>query len=336
MTKVRLLVHLGPMKTGTSSFAAHLDRHAKDGTLPPNVVYPTGSLWFEASGAIVKHHDLVEIATASSKEFGEKPRKTDVTPEMVHERLSRIAAHAKEQKGDVVVVMVCEIADQRATPELGRVVKNYFDHVDFVIVARDQPSAVRSLLGQHIRMWNRKDVTRLDVEGFTQRHFRRGSYDYSRLWSKWTEKQTDYNVHFIPYRDGEGTDDLSGDVFTLCNLGPFPYSHKIIEGERIHSSFSAQKMRQLALVKRWTYRVKTIPGALPLGKRVFELLQRLAHREIIGRKSGFSRWTFSSAERDYIREIYRESNEDFRRKLGESANEARWQRWFASTLGTSA
>ena len=185
MGKVRALVHLGPMKTGTSAFAAHLSHRLGAGTLPAHIIYPADDLWFPARGGIVKHHDLVEVAPAPMNETGERLRKTEVTPEMVLERFALMAAEAKRRKGDVLVVMVCEIADQRATPELGRILRQYFDQVDFVIVVRDQPSALRSLLGQQIRMWNRKYVDTLDARVFTRRHATRGSYDYARLWDKW-------------------------------------------------------------------------------------------------------------------------------------------------------
>ncbi len=325
------------MKTGTSAFAAHLSRRVTAGTLPANVIYPTDDLWFPARGAIVKHHDLVEVAPAPMNETGERLRKTDVTPAMIHERFAAIAAEAKKRTGDVVVVMVCEIADQRATPELGTVLRKYFDRVDFVIVARDQSSAVRSLLGQQIRMWNRSDVTSLDAPEFARRHAKRGSYDYARLWDKWVTKSKDYTTHFVPYRDGTGTDDLSQDIFTAVGLGSFPHSPDLIDGERIHSSFSEDRMRDLAVIKRWTTRAKAIPGVAALGKRLFDLTLRRAHSEIARRRGGsFATWRVSPADRAVILDTYRASNETFRARLGKAAQNPGWVTWFTATLGDAA
>ncbi|MEY4312685.1 MAG: hypothetical protein RLZZ319_194 [Actinomycetota bacterium] len=337
MGKVRVLVHLGPMKTGTSAFAAHLSRRNTAGTLPKHIIYPTDDLWFPSRGDIVKHHDLVEIAPVPMKESGERRRKTSVTPAMLSARFADIAAAARQRGGDVLVVMVCEIADQRATPELGRVLRQHFDVVDFVIVARDQSSAVRSLLGQQIRMWARKDVNRLDVREFARRHYERGSYDYARLWDKWAGKNRNYTLHFVPYRNGSGTDDLSQDIFDAVNLGEFPHSPDLLGGERIHSSFSEARMRELALIKRWAQSAAAIPGVLALGERLFNIVLRRAHAEIARRQSsGLASWKLSDADQDAVLDLYRESNEKFRLLVGKPASEPRWSAWFDKALGRTA
>ena len=334
MADVRVLVHLGPMKTGTSAFAAHLSRRATAGTLPDHIIYPTGDLWFPARGGIVKHHDLVEIAPAPVNGTGDRRRQTDVTPALLHERFADIARHARSRGKDTLVVFVCEIADQRATAQLGSVLRKYFDAVEFAIVARDQVSAVRSLLGQQIRMWNRTDVVSLESEDFVRNHARRGSYDYARLWTKWVTGSTDYRVHFVPYRNGVGSDDLSQDVFTAAGFGDFPHSPDLLNGERIHSTFSTARMRDLAFIKRWTKTLRAIPGIPSFGKWLFDLTIRRAHSHIARRSGGgFSTWKLSHSEQEFIRSEYLKSNLEFERQLGASASEPRWRAWFDTTLG---
>jgi hypothetical protein len=334
MPKLRLLVHLGPMKTGTSAFAYHLSRQASAGTLPPSLIYPTGDLWFPARGEIVKHHDLVEVAPAPLNGAGERRRKTEATLRRLRERFSAIAAEAARRGGDVRVVMVCEIGDQRATPKLAKVLREYFDTVDFVIVARDQPSAIRSLLGQQIRMWDRTDVTALDSANFTRKHAARGSYDYARLWDKWNTDSADYSVHFVPYRSGGGADDLSQDIFTAAGFGDFPHSPELVNGTRIHSTFSRKRMRDLAAIKRWAPRLALIPGARALNRRLFDFVVGRAHAEIERNSMRPSdSWTLSPAEHAFVNEEYRKSNNQFRHKMGAEGNNARWTEWFAQTLG---
>ncbi len=333
MAKVRLLVHLGPMKTGTSSFAYHFSRLASAGKLPQSVIYPTGELWFPARGEIVKHHDLVELALAPLNASGERRRSTDATPALIRGRLSAIVAEATTRGGDVRVVMVCEIGDQRATPKLGKVLREYFDSVDFVIVARDQPSAIRSLIAQQIRMWDRTDRTALDSDAFTRKHAARGSYDYARLWDKWNTGSEDYSVHFVPYRSGVDTTDLSQDVFSAAGFGDFPHSSDLNNGERIHSTFSHQRMSDLATIKSWALRFGKIPGALGLCRWLFHFVVRRAHAEIKRNAIQPSdTWTLSPAERSFIVGEYRTSNKQFREKLGAEGNNARWTEWFARTL----
>jgi hypothetical protein len=334
MSKVRLLVHLGPMKTGTSSFAHHFSQLATAGKLPKSVIYPTGELWFPARGEIVKHHDLVELAFAPLRASGERRRNTDATPARIRRRLSSIVAEATSRGGDVRVVMVCEIGDQRATPKLGTILREYFDTVDFVIVARDQSSAIRSLLAQQIRMWDRTDVTALDAKAFTRKHATRGSYDYARLWDKWNTASEDYSVHFVPYRSVSGTADLSEDIFRAVRFGDFPLSPDLGSGERIHSTFSGKRMSDLSTIKRWARRLSFIPGARDLFRCLFDFVVGRAHDEL---KRNSMRpgdtWTLSSAERDFIADKYRSSNKQFREKLGAEGDNARWTEWFASTLG---
>jgi hypothetical protein len=323
------------MKTGTSAFAAHLSRRASAGTLPTHIIYPTGDLWFPARGGIVKHHDLVEVAPASLSGTGDRHRKTDATVDGITERFTRISAAARQRREDVLVVFVCEIADQRATPELAKALRPFFDSVDFVIVARDQVGAVRSLLGQQIRMWNRTDVVTLNSHAFVGQHAKRGSYDYARLWEKWAQEPSDYRIHFVPYRDGAGTDDLSQDIFTTAGFGQFPHSPDLVNGDRIHSTFSTRRMRELALLKRWANRGRVIPGVSPLGKWLFELTVRRAHKELSrDAERGIPTWRLPRDEQEFIQSTYRESNEKFQRLLGTDASKPGWRAWFEKTLGT--
>jgi hypothetical protein len=325
------------MKTGTSAFAAHLSRRATAGTLPAHIIYPTGDLWFPSKGGIVKHHDLVEVAPEKIKVRGERRRTTNATPETLRDRFALIAQRARDRGENTLVVFVCELADQRATPELGKILGEYFDSVDFAIVAREQASAVRSLLGQQIRMWNRTSVVSLESQDFVEQHFRRGSYDYARLWQKWMSTGSDYRLHFIPYRNGEGADDLSQDIFSAVGFGDFPHSPDLLGGERIHSSFSASRMADLARIKRWAHSMSAIPGALSFGKWLFDFTLGRAHSQITQNRGGsFTTWKLTPAEQQFIRSAYRESNEMFKRQLGAAADEPRWRAWFDSTLGTSA
>jgi len=322
------------MKTGTSSFAFHFSRLASAGTLPQSVIYPTGNLWFPARGEIVKHHDLVELAAAPVKASGERRRGTVATPARIRRRLSAIVTEARARGGDVRVVMVCEIGDQRATPKLGKVLREYFDTVDFVIVARDQPSAIRSLLAQQIRMWDRTGVTALDSEAFTRKHAARGSYDYARLWDKWNTGSNDYAVHFVPYRSGVGTADLSQDIFDSVGFGDFPHSPDLVNGERIHSTFSHKRMNDLATIKRWAHRLSVIPGAREVFRWFFAFVVRRAHDEL--KRNSMQpqdSWMLSPRERSFIMKEYRQSNIHFREKLSAEGESAQWTEWFAQSLG---
>jgi hypothetical protein len=322
------------MKTGTSAFAAHLSHRADHGDLPDSLIYPSGDLWFPRAGSITKHHDLVELAPMPPANALERRRETSATPELIREKLAAIAAEAHSRKGSVTVVMVCEIADQKATPELGSVLREYFDRVDFVIVAREQSSALRSLMGQQIRMWKRREILSTDPDQYLLKQRRLGSYDYAALWQKWNISTGDFAIHFVPYRDGSGTDDLSQDIFDSVGAGTFPHSDTVLNGERIHGNFTAEGMRQLTAVKRIAHNLRAIPGADALGKYLFGRIVARLHAEVQrGEVSRERTWRFSPADEAACRESYRESNIAFRTALGAEAKKAQWVAWFDRALG---
>lgn len=334
MSSTRVIVHLGPMKTGTSAFAAHLSRRADDNDLPANIIYPTGDLWFPRAGSITKHHDLVELAPAPPANATERRRETSVTPALIRAKFADIASEAKSRKGDITVVMVCEIADQRAMPALGTVLREFFDRVDFVIVAREQSSALRSLMGQQIRMWKRREVLSTNPRDYMAKQVRKGSYDYSMLWDKWQTGSRDSTVHFVPYRDGSGTDDLSQDIFSAVGAGKFPHSDAVLNGERIHGNFTAVGMRQLALIKRMAHLFRAIPGVDSFGKYVFDRLVGRLHAEVQrGEVTRDRTWRFSPQDEAACRDAYRDSNLRFQASLGSVASDKQWETWFARALG---
>jgi hypothetical protein len=322
------------MKTGTSAFAAHLSHRADHGDLPESMIYPTGDLWFPRAGSITKHHDLVELAPMPPRNALERRRETSATPALIRENLVAIAEEAKKRSGSTTVVMVCEIADQKATPELGAVLREYFDRVDFVIVVREQASALRSLMGQQIRMWKRREILSTDPEKYVLKQRGLGSYDYAELWHKWSTPNSNYVMHFVPYRDGSGTDDLSQDIFDAVGAGTFPHSEAVLNGERIHGNFTAEGMRKLTAVKRIAHNFRGIPGVDALGKYLFGRIMGRLHAEVQrGEVSRDSTWRFSPDDEDACRALYRESNLEFRTMLGATAKEPRWVAWFAKALG---
>jgi hypothetical protein len=95
-------------------------------------------------------------------------------------------------------------------------------------------------------------------------------------------------------------------------------------------------MSDLATIKRWAHRLSVIPGARELTRLLFDLVVRRAHEEL-KRNSMQPRdsWRLSSAEHSFIVKEYRQSNEQFREKLGAEGKNARWTEWFAQTLGSA-
>lgn len=334
MGSTRIVVHLGPMKTGTSAFAAHLWQTASEGQLPANIIYPMKELWFPANGAIGKHHDLVEIAPLISQVNAEAPRNTPNNAAAVNEKLREIAATARKGKGDVTVIMVCEIGDQLAEPiTLGTRLAELFDRVDFVLVAREQAGAIPSLLGQQLRMWNRKKVTSLRISSFLRYHRERNAYDYAYLWDRWALENAPYTLHVVPYRSSLAqSEDLNQCIFDELGLGRYPHHSEISGSARIHPTFSSLGMHLLVVAKK----LGTVIGWFPLGARlskyVFDRVIGFCHAESRRNVEGFTAWKLPVSERAKVIEAYRSSNEAFRAKLGSLAQKPEWTAWFEKVL----
>ena len=60
MTVTRALVHLGPVKTGTTALSRYFTLTNRFGTTPKSIVFPTGDLWFGENGNIVRQRYEME------------------------------------------------------------------------------------------------------------------------------------------------------------------------------------------------------------------------------------------------------------------------------------
>jgi hypothetical protein len=326
----RVVVHLGPMKTGTSAFAAHLSMAALDGSLPPDIIYPVNELWFPATSNIVKHHDLVEIAPFVQPDGRVHTRNTTITPEMVESKLREVAAEAR-RRGGATAVLVCELADQLADPEqLGTKLRAIFDRVDFVIVARQQAKALPSLLGQQARMWKRKQVRTLRIAPFLRYHLANFSYDYEYLWAKWSRANAPYAMHFVPYSSGASGDNaLSQRIFDRLGLGTYPLHAELLTASRIHTSFSRLGMHMLIGAKRLERAIGWLPGGSAIAQRVFERFLGFCHAQPRRMGERFRPWRLTPSESAKVVAGYRASNIAFRVALGSAATTPEWEAWFA-------
>lgn len=334
MGSTRIVVHLGPMKTGTSAFAAHLCQTASEGRLPANIMYPMNELWFPANGSIGKHHDLVEIAPLISRVNAEAPRNTPNTAKFVDSKLVEIASAARRHRDDVTVIMVCEIGDQLAEPiTLGTRLAELFDRVDFVIVAREQAGAIPSLLGQQLRMWNRKKVTSLRISSFLRYHRERKAYDYDHLWDRWSIPNVPYTLHFVPYRSSLAqSEDLNQCIFDELGLGPFPHHPEILGSARVHPTFSSLGMHLLVVAKKFDRLIGWFPAGSRLAKYGFDRVVGFCLAESRRKVESFTAWKLPTSERAKVIEAYRSSNESFRAKLGPLAQKPEWTAWFERVL----
>jgi hypothetical protein len=95
-------------------------------------------------------------------------------------------------------------------------------------------------------------------------------------------------------------------------------------------------MNDLVTIKGLALRLAWVPGVHAFSRWLFHFVVRRAHAEM---KRNSTRpvdtWTFTPAERTFIAEEYRKSNNKFREKLGAEGENVQWSEWFAQTLGSA-
>ena len=70
MSKPKVVIHIGPMKTGTTALGYYFSTATVQGALPNNVLYPTDDLWFPPAGNITKHSALFDFIAERWDEYG--------------------------------------------------------------------------------------------------------------------------------------------------------------------------------------------------------------------------------------------------------------------------
>ena len=68
---LRVVVHLGPEKTGTTALAKYLTQLSAHGQLPKELYFPSGDQWFGRSDRIQKHSVELERMTNSLANVGD-------------------------------------------------------------------------------------------------------------------------------------------------------------------------------------------------------------------------------------------------------------------------
>lgn len=132
----RLLIHVGPPKTGTSAVQHYLRSEAT-----PGLLYPEAGRW--ADGA---HHNLVF-------NFFEDRRRPEVVAEAAEVLFARIAAESAGQTGDIVIS-----SEELVSHDIGRFVAHaqaylgaLVDITELIFTYRDHFSRAASLYNQRVK-----------------------------------------------------------------------------------------------------------------------------------------------------------------------------------------
>jgi hypothetical protein len=336
VTTTRAVIHLGPVKTGTTALSQYLTALVRAGEMPPHIAYPVDDLWFGESGDIVRQRRRLEILMEPHvHDFSNLPDAMRPDSEM-NSTLAEIARVARKSTAPVVnVIFIAETGLPRFNPRIiDPYFRAHFDEVKYVFMARRQDKLVTSIVAQHMKMWERRWTTlspRIELaKAFRLKDF--AALDYAKQYLRWTEAVGAENVIAIPYLEGEqGSFGAIDRFFEFVGLGSAPRVDGI-EGRRIHPTFSAAGMNRLNYIKRvarWTW------WFTPFRKRLNAAwagsMRNFHERAIDGAPdpdgTPFSPWSLSETDQRWVMRRFRESNRALR--AHQTSHTEVWDIWLS-------
>jgi hypothetical protein len=336
MATTRVVVHIGPMKTGTTALGAYFSAAQQAGVLPSDVVYPVGDLWFPASGNITKHGQLADFLYPEGRH--NSGRKTQIrTPDDVAAKIRDVAAFLATKKGPrATAVFICEKLE--VCPNLNDLVELFtsvFDVVEFVLAVRSPVEAAQSLLVHNIKDWR---LNQLDFELLAMLRKSDGSlnYDYGHMISRVAQLPID-TFTLIPYFEEESDGYAVVDRFMRVVTGhPAPRLDGDFGSRRIHPSLLLSSLKRLIALKKLKVRFDRVPVASSIIHSLFRRILTADRDKVV--RAGFSTrssdsgdWVISSEERSQILALYGNLGDDLRKALGSQSTQTEWRSWFKAT-----
>jgi hypothetical protein len=325
-TGTRVVVHLGPEKTGTTALAMYFSTLASRSRLDPSIIFPAGDLWFNRNDRIQKHNTELRSLGQSFSD-GNLSLEQDEGLARLRDRAISLAPL------NPTVVLIFELGLVSSHPaSLTELLLTYFDTVTFVVAARHQDTAIRSLISQRVRnlrepAWelNVAAYVGSDLIGFD-------ALDYSLVAERWRHPNERVTVKFIPFFESDpGTMDLIRRFSVAADL-PEPVELPRIEGRRIHPTLSATGLRKLASLKKRLRRWEAMPFLKKRFSQQFESELNHFHSsamrgEIEPDGKMYKPWNLTPSDAEWVHARYSESNNTFLAELDRTGLEQEWEKW---------
>lgn len=334
MTKPRVVVHIGPMKTGTTALGVYFSDATVAGILPPNVVYPTGDLWFPGNGRITKHGQLFDYLVDRSQNTVQSREIHDAAE--VEEKVKAAAEFAKSLRvKDATVVFINETLSRRPNTEhLVTMLRKYFSSVTFVLAIRSPVASASSRLVHRIKDWGLPqfdfDLMAMlaDAEGGVR-------FNDAELVERWTGNRH-VTTELMPIFENEVDGYASVDRFlTIVTGKPAPRLDDDFGSRRIHPSLPLNSLKRLIALKKIKHKFSRVPFVPQLARKLFERVLFTDRQKVV--KAGFGArsiaggdWVIPADERARITARYTNLGTVLRSALGEKSTSAEWRAWFAA------
>jgi hypothetical protein len=333
MAKTRVVMHIGPMKTGTTALGAYFSAATAAGILPSNVVYPVHPLWFPASGIITKHGQLADFLYPSGRH--DSGRKTQFRkPEQVEQMVREVAAATAKLPGaKPTAVFISEtLARSPNIERMASLLTSAFDEVTLVLAVRSPIEAAQSLLVHQIKDW-RSEQVEFDLFGMLKSKDGSMRYDYQRMISRW-RALPGVTVALTPYFEDESDGYAVVDRFmTIVTGKPAPRLGDDFGTRRIHPSLPVKSLERLISLKKVKLRFGRVPFVEGIVHKLFLRTlftdrDKVVRAGFVARNVASGNWVITGADRTWILDMYGDLGGDLRSALGKDATSPEWRSWF--------
>jgi hypothetical protein len=330
--KLRVVVHIGPIKTGSTAFTEQMVASQKRGELGETIIYalPREVSLLNGSQVIIPEH-IRHFAPklAWNRQSGESRVASKVSQYLSGARayLDDLTNDLRARvKSDTTVFTVEEALSRRSHPgNLTSELLTRFDAVDYVFVARSQQFIVPSAISQRLKAASHPSAWNPRVSTFLSNENLSNQFDYASILERWASSDPRVRVIAIPFLESDrGTQKLFYRI--LSAVGGRAELGDPVKRE-INVTPSRFEIAAIGLYKKVAFlfsRKRLSRGSLRL--RRFEFA-RLAFA-LIARIIRSPRWAVTPAELTSIVDFYQPSNLRFREKLGSHAQSAEWTEWF--------
>lgn len=334
---LRAVVHIGPIKTGSTAFSAQMVASQDRGDLGSHLVY--------ALPRAVRRNDKDVIVTPEqiryllpklewsrqSAELTERSKSnmtSNVYRDRVRDYLDSLVADLRTLGApQVTVFFVEETLSRLSHPEqLTAELLERFDQVDYFFVARAQQFIVPSAISQRVKMRSYPKIWDARVDSYLANENLANQFDYSQIMQRWTPTSTRARLFCVPFLETDrGTQNLFHRI--LDTVGVTAELGEPVR-RKVNVTPSRFEISALSMYKRLTYPWSR--DGLPVGSRKRKLYESAAR--LFTKVAGIiksPRWEISASDRAQIIEHYVAGNERFATMLGANSQSTEWRQWFA-------
>lgn len=298
---VRIVLLIGPMKTGTEALSSRLLSEP----LPPSLIVPSGDWWPQTRSDVTKHPELELLGTRRGAPY--------------ERRIEALVTEARNrEESDVTILFVAEALSVAKYPDyIVKRLREMADSLDVVMFARRQAPALHSFVAHRIQSWT--SPSHLRPEHRLVMRSTRKRFHYDRFVERWSGDG--HQLVVIPYfEDDRKTDGLMARFAKQTGIR-IPDATTSVS---TNSSLGKAQLERLGEFKvKWAW-TRAVPVARDLARIAFFALRKRIQAEAPG-----TRWTPTAAEKRAIADFYRDSNARFKKMLGSAARRPDWKRWFS-------